>query len=164
MEALQIENAKVIFRNFSGRETDFNRAGNRNFSVIIDDPMMVRQLGSDGWNVRLLEPKDEGAEPMYILQVKVNFDSFNPPKVNLVSSGNKITPLDESTISVLDQADIKSVDLIINPYQWTVNGKSGVAAYLKTMYAVIEEDVFAAKYAEEEHPEDEFSVEDLARF
>ena len=31
MDALRIENARVIFRNFSGRETEFNRAGQRNF-------------------------------------------------------------------------------------------------------------------------------------
>lgn len=155
MDALKIENARVIFRNFSGRETEFNRAGQRNFSVVIDDPETARELNSQGWNVRLLESKDEHTEPIYILQVKIKFDSFAPPKVNMVNSHNVITPLSEETIGVLDSADIKSVDLVINPYEWAVNGKSGISAYLKTMYAVIEEDTFAEKYAKEEHPEDD---------
>ena len=155
MDALKIENARVIFRNFSGRETEFNRAGQRNFSVVIDDPETARELNSQGWNVRLLESKDEHTEPIYILQVKIKFDSFAPPKVNMVNSHNVITPLSEETIGVLDSADIKSVDLVINPYEWAVNGKSGISAYLKTMYAVIEEDTFAEKYATEEHPEED---------
>lgn len=155
MDALKIENARVIFRNFSGRETEFNRAGQRNFSVVIDDPEMAKELNNSGWNVRLLESKDESMEPIYILQVKINFDSFMPPKVNMVTERNVVTPLDEETISVLDSADIKYVDLIINPYEWAVNGKSGISAYLKTMYAVIEEDAFADKYLKEEHPEED---------
>ena len=153
IEPISIENAHILFRNVSGRETKFNREGTRNFCVLIDDPDEAQKLIDEGWNVRVLKPREEDDEPRFYIPVAVSFENM-PPKVWLVVRKKK-TLLDEDTVGTLDTADIINVDLTIRPYQWEVNGKTGVKAYLKTLYVQIEEDAFANKYAEEDYPDDD---------
>lgn len=146
-----MENARLIFRNFEGREEKYNRKGDRNFGLIIEDSEVAQQLVEDGWNIKELTPKnnddyDDTPEVIYWLPVTVRFDNV-PPKVMLVTRRKK-TRLNEENINTVDYANIAKVDLTVIPYDWEVNGKSGTKAYLQTMYVTINEDEFADKYAD----------------
>lgn len=141
------EDCKIIFKNFKGEQSQYNRAGDRNFCVIIDDLETAKKMANDGWNIKYLPPLEEGDEETAYLPVAVSF-KINPPTIRMFSSRGKGTYLDESTVQMLDYAEIDKVDLIVNPYNWEVNGKSGVKAYVKSMYVTIKEDPLARKYAE----------------
>lgn len=146
---IKLEGARLIFRNFRGEGSQFNAEGSRNFGVLLPDDM-AEELVKDGWNVKYLKPRpddpDEYRQPW--LSVKVRFGQI-PPTVRLINSkGQK--KLTEETIDQLDWSILKNVDLIIRPYNYPEGpGRpAGVAAYLKTLYATIQEDDFAEKYAD----------------
>lgn len=144
VKTFMVEDARIIFRNFSGKEGQYNREGDRNFAVILDDKT-AEQMLKDGWNVKLLSAREEGEPDTPYIQVSVNFNN-RPPRVVMITSTAR-TNLDENSVSVLDWAEIKTADLIARGYEWTVNGKSGVKAYLQSLFVTIEEDALERKYA-----------------
>lgn len=140
---LEVGNAHIIFRNFAGKETKYNRAGRRNFAVLFDEETGMR-LREDGWNCTPMPQNDDYDEIAYKLPVEVSFKSY-PPKIYIISGHHK-TLIDEDTVASLDYAEIENIDLIIRPYNWEVGDKSGVKAYAQTMYVTIRVDNFASKY------------------
>jgi hypothetical protein len=119
---------------------------------VLLDEKTADMMAADGWNVKMLKPRDDDGEetaPQAYLPVAVNFRG-RPPRIVMITSRNRTT-LDESQVETLDWVDILNVDLIVRPYEWTVNGKSGIKAYLQSMYITIEEDPLEAKYSELDH-------------
>lgn len=155
---LQIDDARIVFRNFRGEGGRFNKEGDRNFALIIPDEEMAESLQNDvnqygvGWNVKIKPPREEGDEPFIYLPVKVKFNDRGP--VLYLQSGRNRVKLDEESIAMLDDIDIRSVDLDIRPYDSEVSGKPFRAAYLQSICVTQEIDRFAARFAAEEYPEE----------
>lgn len=149
---LQIDDARIIYRNFRGEGSKFNREGDRNFALIIPNEEMADALAKEGWNVKIKPPRDEDDSPFMYLPVKIKFNDRGP--AIYLKSGNNVRKLSEDVVGLIDDIDILSVDMDVRPYDWEVNGKTGRTAYLQSMEVVQEVDRFAARFAEEEHPED----------
>lgn len=143
----QVDDARLMFRNFAGKEGKYNREGDRNFSVALDQESADR-MAADGWNVKYLDAREEGDTDTPYIQVGVGYKT-RPPRIVLISSKGR-TNLDEEGVEVLDWVSIAKVDLIARAYEWEVNGKAGIKAYLQTMFVTIEEDELERRYAMQE--------------
>ena len=139
------ENAKLLFQNFGGRESMYNRAGDRNFNVLLDKATAEAML-EDGWNVKYLKARDDGAEPEAVLAVSISYKA-KPPNVYLIA-GDTRTRIGEDEIEILDWVDIANIDFIVSPYEWEVNGKTGIKAYLHSMFITLDETDLDRKYSE----------------
>ena len=146
VDNINIEGANIIWKNFSGERDKFN-PGKRGFSVVIDDKEMADELKKEGWNIKE-RPLQEGADPSeqeWTLPVKLNMNRYT--QVWLIV-GNHKTLLNEDTVAQLDVVDIVNCDISIRPYEWEMSGRTGITAYVDSMYVTIRENKFAEKYAD----------------
>jgi hypothetical protein len=149
MDNITLMDVRIVFRNFSGKESQFNRAGSRNFCVLLDEDT-ANHMVENGWHVKSLASREEGEEDQPYIKVSVGY-KVRPPKIVLISSKGR-ADIPESLVEMLDWIDVKTADLIITPYAWELkSGASGVSAYLKTLYITIEESALDLKYADVEY-------------
>jgi len=148
-----LEDVRLVFKNFEGREGKYNREGDRSFSVVLNDEEADAML-VDGWNVKRKPPREEGEENFNHLPIAVSFKG-RPPRlvlITFVSDGEggmtpKRTQLDEELCEMFDYADAALIDIIIRPYPWSVSGKNGIKAYLHAIYMTLNTDALEQKYA-----------------
>jgi hypothetical protein len=141
-----LEDVRIIFRNFAGRKGKYNKEGERSFAVILDHEQ-AEGMKQAGWNIKYLKAREEGELDQPYLSVKVRFDGPRPPRIVLVSSHGRTT-MQEEQLDLIDGIDIRMVDMIVRPYDWNVDGETGVKAYLKSMFVTIDEDELDRKYAD----------------
>ena len=127
---LKIEKAQIVYKNFSGRETMVNRKGNRNFIVRIDG-RKANKLKKQGWNIKCSEIKHK---KVWFLPVSIKdfYDQDKKPTIYMQIKGDKDDIIvDDSNIRFIDYATIDWSHIEVFGYKWTLNGQSGIKAYLK---------------------------------
>lgn len=135
---LMIDEARITHRNFSGAPSQYNREGDRNFSLIIPDQNIVETLQNDvnedgaAWNVKIKPPRDEDDNPFIYLPVKVRFNQYGP-KIYLMTPEGIQRQLDEESVGILDKISIEKVDLDIRPYDNITSGRPYRTAYLQSI-------------------------------
>lgn len=140
---ITIEDVTIAFRNFAGKEDQYNRAGDRNFAILLDG--QAEQLFLDGgWNVKYLKEREEGDGRQAYIQVALSY-KVRPPKIGMVTSKG-ITYLGQDEVEILDWVDIETADVTLNPYDWAVGDKSGRKAYVQTLMVKIQEDYLQEKW------------------
>lgn len=159
-DLLQIDDARICFRNFKGVGSMYNADGDRNFSLIIPNEEVadilrnnVNEYGA-GWNVKIRAPREEGEEPFMHMKVKVSYSERSQPNVYLVSRGNQVK-LTKKTIGMLDDIRIASVDLDIRPYDGESRFGPHRTAYLQSMR--VYQDLSGDRFAPEN---DDFDTEE----
>lgn len=138
-----IEDARIMFRNFAGREEKFNPKGKRNFAIALPIDLADKML-LDKWNIKYLKARDEDEVPQPYIQVKVAFEN-RPPKLIQVTRRGK-TYIDEDLVDLWDHADIEIAEVEITPYDSVVSGTPYRTAYLKTMVIKLDENFLEDKW------------------
>ena len=160
-----IEDARLMFKNFAGAESEYNAAGDRNFCVALS-PEDAEEMTAAGWNVKELPPRPGYEEdgPTHYIKVKLSYRFEERSPIIVRINGRQRVNLTERTVSSLDWDEIQHVDLEIRPYNWEKGARRGVTAYLKSMYVTVKEDRLAAKYAVDEPVYDDRPADDEAPF
>lgn len=148
---ITIEDTNFIWRtNFSG-DPERDGFGNdaRQANIVIPDEGMAKDLADEGFNIKVTKPREgeeEGFTPRYYVSVKINFDSFNPPRIYLVSGDADPLLLDEESVDILDRCEVLNVNATLSPYENPKTGRKSL--YVRTMYVEqdIEDDPFAQRY------------------
>lgn len=173
---LNVENAAMIYKNFTGKPTFVNpQGGKRTFSLALGRDI-AEKLNDMGWNVKVKEVRDQLEEgektrtvnfgdyvtsyqtefdhALIYTEIVVNEDSEYPPKIFKVSEFNG-----EKTMALippeqwfrLDESELVNVDIVIHPYQHgrSIANPNAKKGYLKSMYAMaVPVSDFGGKYAD----------------
>ena len=125
VDDIYITEGEIAYSNFSGRPTQFKPEGG------------VR-------TVTFVIPHD-----IAMLEAKFTFRTRNgqprDPKIFIVRN-DRLVHMTEETIDTLDRADILSVDADLGASHWEYGGRTGITAYINSMYVTIKDNPVDEKY------------------
>lgn len=162
---IAVDGARIVFRNFKGEANTYNRAGDRNFALVIDNEEFAQKLTDEGWNVHIRPPREDDGEPFIYLPVSVSYRiSRLAPKIFLKKPKKDPIPIEENDVANFDDLEYSDIKMVINPRHWVDDRThlERIKAYLIEMWWVQKETLhFYEAFADDESPEDDlpFSME-----
>lgn len=147
-EIIQINNAKITWRNFSGMK--FNDPTRRSFGIIIPHIDIARQLEARGWPVNHRPSSNPGEPDILIMPVKFQFNDF-PPIIRFKAIDAPARKLTAESVAMLDNVGIDYANMDLSMYR----SARGVSAYLKNLIVYQKPVTAFDRFAEEECPEEE---------
>ena len=142
---LKIDSPELFMINFSGRPTDNNPQGHRQFSMVIPSEEMAEDMKADGWSVWYTKESDKYGGPKPCITVEMRFhhekdlEYLNPKIYRCTRKKPEGVLLTEDLVSDLDRDEIEDTILWINPSRWNVNGKTGIKAYVDSLWVKVED-------------------------
>ena len=144
-----IRDAKLRFKNFSGRGNDTNREGNRCFAVVIDNIDFYNELVARGWNLSTWEKGGMHPEPFSEMEdgsvclpftnVNLNFHGNFPPTVIEYTKENvRGRKVPEAEVGELDMSYLENVKLLLNPSHWKTASGEGTKGYVEELRCTID--------------------------
>ena len=157
-EYLQVEHAVIMYKNFAGSPDRFNvNGGKRTFNLVLSESA-AQELKELGWNVKEKAPRNADEDFLYTTEIVVNMNARRKPKLWLCTDKNgkkRMSELDESTMSLLDDGEFSNIDIIINPWKHDKNKDYSIKGYLHSLWATQASGLnFGDKYAEFEEVND----------
>lgn len=116
-------NEDIYFKNFSGLAGTFNKEGDRNFGIFIDEET-AEDLESRGWNVKRVKKEESPNFGRPYLKVLVRPTWRPTPKIYSLTRKNTLL-MDEESLEdldgyVFDKIDLKITRVYLKRYdQWT---------------------------------------------
>ena len=156
------EGVRLIFKNFKGERSKYNKEGSRSFNIALDHELAA-ELVELGYNVKYpkpnpdIDPEQDNRLPRLEVTVSSDHDFIKPNVRIFMVDGDNITriPNDDLTqIDMLDSMALGECDIQVNPYRWVLDEgtdyeRSGIKCYLANAYLTIDNrhvDAFASKY------------------
>jgi hypothetical protein len=154
-KTLEVENAVIIWPNFSGKP---NRFGNtaKYFNLAITKEV-ADELSKRNFNVHEMTDKETNEILFYFVNIKVNMESAYPPIITVYTNYRGVkshTSISADTVATLDNIQIESADCMINIYCSKAN-PDRPSGYLKKLNIIQHKVVeFDGKYDNWDGPAD----------
>ena len=151
-QRITIRGGHLKYRNFRGLSNDYNKEGDRNTRIVIDEKLAQDLIAAGVDGVKINPPREEGDAPECLLRLLVRYyyeedgtPSSSNPNVWLVTKNGRKRLL-EKQVGNVDTADIDHVDAVFRIASWKYGQKRGLHCKLVSLFCTLIEDPLEEEY------------------